>query len=181
MTFELGDYVLREPRAEDAEGLVKITHDREAMAYYGTSGAFFATCEDAHHEIEWFKGLFTDHGGRWIITEKGNDTYIGDIGFHNYAVQHRRVEIGYKLSRAYWGKGIITGCIRLLVHWGFTERDYNRIEALVDTANEGSKIVLLRNQFQRDGILRAYEFEHGHFVDLEMYSLLRKDYAAPGV
>jgi len=64
----------------------------------------------------------------------------------------------------------------LTLNWGFTELGYNRIEALVDTRNEGSKIVLLRNQFQHEGTLREYECEHGQFVDLEMYAILRKDY-----
>jgi ribosomal-protein-alanine N-acetyltransferase len=47
---------------------------------------------------------------------------------------------------------------------------------LVDKRNEGSKVVLLRNNFQFEGVLREYEFEHGKYIDLEMYSILGKDF-----
>ncbi len=30
------------------------------------------------------------------------------------------------------------------------------------------------NKFKFEGILRVYEFEHGHYTDLEMYSMLKK-------
>jgi ribosomal-protein-alanine N-acetyltransferase len=176
MKFEFGQYTLRKPRIEDAEGLFKISHDKEAMEFYGPIGAFFATLEDAQKQVEWYKRQFDEHAGRWIITETDKDIYIGDIGFFDFVKIHNRVQLGYRLCREYWGRGIVTNFIRLLVNWGFTELGYNRIEALVDTRNEGSKIVLMRNQFQREGILREYEFEYGHFVDLEMYSILRKDY-----
>ncbi len=175
MNLEFDHYRLREARSDDAEELMKITNDKETMKYYGTSGTFYKTKEEALQEIDWFRKLFNQHGGRWVITEKNSDKYIGDIGFFNYQEEHNRVELGYKLSREFWGKGIITKCINLLTQWGFSKRNYNRIEALVDTRNEGSKLVLLKNSFRLEGILREYEIEYGKPVDLEMYSILRKD------
>ena len=59
--------------------------------------------------------------------------------------KHKKAEIGYKLCRNFWGEGIITNFIGLLLDWGFTELGYNRIEALVENENKGSKIVLLKN------------------------------------
>lgn len=178
MTFEFEHYVLRKPRDDDAQGFFDIAQDPEAMQFYGEVGAGFTTLEEAHQQVVWCQQQFAAHAGKWIITEKGQDTYIGDIGFSDFVERHNRVELGYRLCRAYWGQGIITNFIRVLVHWGFTELGYNRIEALVDTRNAGSKIVLLNNHFQLEGTLREYEFEHGHFVDLEMYALLRSEYCS---
>jgi ribosomal-protein-alanine N-acetyltransferase len=177
MTFEYAGFGLRKPTPRDVEGFIKICSDAEVMKYYGTgSGASIRTMEDAEKEIEWCNRQFMENAGRWVIAERSKDRYIGDIGFHNFIKPHNRVEIGYKLGREFWGKGIITNFIRLLIDYGFTEHEYNRIEALVDTRNEGSKKVLLHNGFRQEGTMREYEYEHGHFVDLEMYSLLRKDY-----
>lgn len=176
MIFEYENYVLRKPRMGDAEGFLNISQDQEVMRYYGTIGAFFANLEEARQQVEWCQRLFSENAGRWIITEKSQDAYIGDIGFSGFIPEHRRAEIGYRLCRPYWGKGIIKNFLRLLISWGFSELGYNRIEALVDTRNIPSKTVLLRNHFQHEGTLREYECEGGHFVDLEMYSLLSKDY-----
>lgn len=176
MNFEFDKYRLRKPEIKDAQRLINITNDKEAMKYYGISGSFIKTIDDAIKEIYWGIKQFTKNAGKWIITEKNNDVYIGDIGFFDFNEIHKRVELGYKLCREYWGKGIITNFIKILVRWGFEELGYNRIQALVDVRNEGSKIVLIKNQFKLEGILKDYEFEYDEFVDLEMYSLLRKDY-----
>jgi ribosomal-protein-alanine N-acetyltransferase len=175
VTFEFEHYRLRKPKPEDAEGFLTISQDEEVMEFYGGSG-LITTIEDAHRQVEWCIQQFAENAGRWNITEKEQDVYIGDVGFTDFVKQHNRVELGYRLCRPYWGRGIITNFIRQLLPWGFEELGYNRIEALVDPRNAGSRIVLLRNGFQCEGTLRDYEFEHGRFVDLEMYSLLRKDY-----
>jgi RimJ/RimL family protein N-acetyltransferase len=90
MTIEYNDYKLREPIIEDAKGLIEITNDREAMKYYGTSGAYLKTENEALSEINWMKQQCSKHAGRWIITEKGKNQYIGDIGFHNYDKNHNK-------------------------------------------------------------------------------------------
>jgi ribosomal-protein-alanine N-acetyltransferase len=176
MHFEFDNYILRQPRSEDAQGFFEISQDKEAMKYYGVSGASFANVADAQGQVEWCISQFSKNAGRWIITEKNQDQYIGDIGFYDYIDSHKRVELGYRLSRKYWGKGIVTNFIKLLVPWGISDLGYNRIEAMVDARNIGSKIVLKKNKFQFEGTLRDYEFEHGHFVDLEMYSMLKRDF-----
>ncbi|MHC1609358.1 MAG: GNAT family N-acetyltransferase [Candidatus Methanofastidiosia archaeon] len=132
---------------------------------------------DAKKQVDWCIKQFTENAGRWIITEKNNDCYIGDIGFFDFIKEHNRAELGYILCKKYWGKGIITNFIKQLLKWDFNELKYNRIEAIVDVRNESSKIVLIRNQFQKEGILRDYEFEYAHYVDLEMYSILKRDYS----
>ncbi len=174
--FEYGDYRLRKPIAEDAAGFIAICADPEVMRYYGSSGAFIKTIEDAEKEIAWGLGQFEKNAGRWIVVEKAEDAYIGDIGFFNFQEPHNRVEIGYRLKREYWGRGIVGGFLRQLVRFGFTEKKYNRIEATVDARNDRSKKVLLKNGFRLEGTFREYECENGEFVDIEMYAILKKDY-----
>lgn len=47
---------------------------------------------------------------------------------------------------------------------------------MVDNRHIGSKKVLLKNKFVYEGTLREYEFEYENFVDLEMYSILMRDF-----
>jgi len=53
---------------------------------------------------------------------------------------------------------------------------YNRIEAYVDRRNAASTHLLRKNGFQFEGTLRECEFEHGAYVDLDVYSILRREY-----
>jgi len=54
--------------------------------------------------------------------------------------------------------------------------NYNRIEAQVDSRNEGSKKVLLKNNFTCEGILREYEYENDEYIDINIYSILHKEF-----
>ncbi|MBN1620035.1 GNAT family N-acetyltransferase [candidate division WOR-3 bacterium] len=169
-------FSLRKPKSEDAGGFIDICADKEVMRYYGCEGAFINTFEDANKQIDWCNKQFENNAGKWIIVEQEKDTYIGDIGFFNFVEEHRRVELGYRLKKEYWGKGIISNFIAQLVKYGFTKKNYNRIEATVDERNFGSKRVLLKNGFKLEGILREFEFEFNEFVNLEVYSILKREF-----
>ncbi len=147
---------LRKPTYEDVRPLLELSQDDEVMLFYGMEP--FKEEKQSREEIDWFLKIWKEKTGtRWVITLKGQDDFIGEIGFYEYEKKHRRAEIGYKLSRAYWRKGYMT-------------------EALVDPRNEGSLRLIEKQGFQRDGLLRSYEYERGAFVDLYMLSLLREDW-----
>lgn len=175
VTFEYNEYSLRKPRIKDADGFIHISKDPEVMKYYGEGDGICRTIGEAEKQVRWCLEQFERNAGRWIIVEKGKDEYIGDVGFYDFHEKHKRAEIGFRLMKKYWGRGIMTAFIGRLAAWGFEELKYNRIQALVDERNRGSAVVLQRNNFQREGTLREYEFEHGHFVNLDMFSLLRKE------
>lgn len=60
---------------------------------------------------------------RWAITIKGTDEPIGCIDVVNMSSASKTAEIGYVLSHAYWGQGIMTECfhavLEKLFHEGF--------------------------------------------------------------
>jgi ribosomal-protein-alanine N-acetyltransferase len=176
MEFILGSIKLRKPKIEDIKGFIEICAEKETMKYYGVAGACIKTKEEAIEQINWCNSQFENNGGRWIITRDDNDEYIGDIGFHSFQKDHNKVEIGYRIKQSYWGKGIITMCINELLKYGFETLNYNRIEALVDTRNEGSKKVLLKNNFKYEGTFRDYEFEHGNYVNMNVFSILKREF-----
>lgn len=175
MTFEYKNFTLRKALGKDAKELVEITNDKEVMEFYGESGAYLKSIDEALGEIQWMNDLFKNGSARWVIVDKNEDSYIGDVGFNDLDHTHKRVEIGYKIKKEYWGQGIVPAFITQIVKYGFEELNFNRIEALVEIENIGSKKVLLKNNFSLEGILRDYEFQHGKFMDLEMYSLLKRE------
>jgi ribosomal-protein-alanine N-acetyltransferase len=62
-----------------------------------------------------------------------------------------------------------------VLRFGFEEMALNRVEALILPGNEAAHRLLTGLAFQREGVLREYEHLKGQFVDLTMYSLLRRD------
>jgi [ribosomal protein S5]-alanine N-acetyltransferase len=173
--YEIGSVKMREPRLGDAAELMNVTNDTDVMKYYGMEP--YREIKEAEAEIEWFLGLFRDDsGGRWVIADTASDAYIGDVGIGPLNRRHHRIEIGFKLRKEYWGRGIMTACIGHVLNYGFGTKGYNRIEAVVDPRNEGSKRTLVKCGFQYEGLLREYEAEHGHYVDLGMYSILRREF-----
>jgi ribosomal-protein-alanine N-acetyltransferase len=177
MEISYDRFYLRKAVEKDAADLYAICMDAEVMAYYGSPGFDVASFDDVYKEIAWFNEQFDKNAGRWVISVKGEDAYIGDIGFFNFAKEHNRVEVGYKLQKKYWGSGVISEFLRLLLRYGFSEHRYNRIEAEVDSRNQGSRKVLLKNGFRHEGTFREYERKDGTYIDLEMFAILKKDYS----
>jgi len=167
-------FILRKPNKEDAVEILAINKDWSVMEYYGVP-----TCtnlDEAKNELQWFESLFSHNSGRWVIADSITNKYIGDIGLFNYDETHNRAEIGYKLCKDYWQKGIMSKCMQAVLRVGFEDYNYNRIEAMVDERNNACIALLKKNGFTKEGLFREYEFEHGHYVNLKMYSILKREF-----
>lgn len=151
--------------------------DPDVMRYYGVKP--YDTLEKSKKHLDWLTKLHREEIGlRWIITLKDEDTCIGDVGFYDWEKKHSRAEIGYILGKQYWGKGIMTEAIKIALDYGFNEMNLNRIQALIDPRNNASKRVAEKHGFQYEGTFRDYEYEYGDFIDLNMYSVLKREYKA---
>jgi len=67
-------------------------------------------------------------------------------------------------------------CLQAVLRVVFENWGYNRVEAMADVRNTSCIKLLEKNRFVKEGTLRDYEFEHGHFVDLEIHSILRREF-----
>ncbi|RWR85374.1 Acetyltransf_3 domain-containing protein [Cinnamomum micranthum f. kanehirae] len=89
---------------------------------------------------------------------------------------HCRGEIGYALAFKYWGQGIATLAVKMVMSSVFREFPHLvRLEALVDVENKGSQRVLDKCGFLREGLLRKYCFLKGKTMDVFIYSVLSTD------
>jgi ribosomal-protein-alanine N-acetyltransferase len=173
--IETNRLLLREIVKDDANDILKYLSDEEVMKYYGL--APFKTINEALNEILWYQSILNEQTGiRWGITLKGKDEVIGSCGFLNRVPEHYRTEIGYELSRDYWGHGIASEALEAVIRYGFKYLKFQRIEALVEPPNIPSQKLIEKHGFIREGLLRNYEFTCGKFDDLYMYSLLKQDF-----
>lgn len=112
----------------------------------------------------------------WDIQSKSNNLIVGNLGFHNLLLQHKRSEIGYWCKPDWRSKGVITESLNKVIIYGFEEILLNRIEAYLDVDNIVSEKVLLKCNFSREGLLREHYIDHGKVCDSYVYSLLKADY-----
>ncbi|KAJ8543220.1 hypothetical protein K7X08_005743 [Anisodus acutangulus] len=106
-----------------------------------------------------------------------NGKPIGSIAVTPFDESDRfKSEIEYELSSKYWGKGIATKAVKMVVAAVFMEWPHlERLEAVVDIDNLGSQRVLEKVGFTKEGVLRKCYLLNGKARDMVMYSLLSTD------
>ncbi len=132
--------------------------------------------EEAKKEIDFYRKRFKDNIGiRWGIALKNQTEIIGTLGYNKIIKSHKG-RIGYDLQSKYWGKGIMTEALEVIIDYGFDKLELNRIEAEVMQGNVGSEKLLAKLQFQKEGILKEWMYWNDNFHDITMFSLIKSDY-----
>ena len=98
----------------------------------------------------------------------------GIIGQHYVDSLNRRTEIGYWIDAEHQGRGIVTRATARLTDYAFREQDCNRVILHCAVGNLKSRAVAERLGFVQEGILREAEWLYDHYVDLVVYSMLKR-------
>lgn len=85
------------------------------------------------------------------------------------SVTLNKAELGYVLSRAYWGQGITTAAVKQVIQ--MKGLALTRIEALVDPDNIASQRVLIKAGMTCEGLLKDHVRVKGQLKDRYLYSL----------
>lgn len=121
------------------------------------------------------KGFEKANSYSWVITKADSDEAIGSIHLNTFENNNTSANIGYFLSRDYWGKGIITSCILPVINFGFHSLKLERIYSTIEINNIGSWKALERNGFLREGLLRHCFVLMDGLHDCYIYSKLNTD------
>ncbi len=112
---------------------------------------------------------------QWTIRYNGK--IVGMIGYHVIDYLNRHVNIGYWLSEDFQGKGIMTTSCKLIIDFAFTRLGLNKVCVRCATGNDKSCAIPKRLGFTHEGILREDEWLYNHYVDLNVYSLLKREWS----
>lgn len=96
---------------------------------------------------------------------------VGGISVEH--VEDHKGEIGYWLSEAYWGRGIMTEAVRLVAHHAMRKRGLRRVYACVFPSNAPSARVLEKAGFRREGLLRKNVMKDGKLHDEIVFAKVR--------
>jgi [ribosomal protein S5]-alanine N-acetyltransferase len=133
-----------------------------------------------------FPHPYSEESGRFFITEIAakNPEFIlaiviegkavGAIGIHPQTdIMRKNAELGYWLSEKYWGKGIVTQAIKLIVEKAFKQLDIVRIYARPFGFNLPSQRVLEKAGFILEARISQNIFKNGAFEDELIYAKRR--------
>lgn len=105
-----------------------------------------------------------------------NTQLAGAIGVHPQSdIFCKNAELGYWIAQKYWGLGIATSAIKLIVEYGFKEFDINRIFARQFGYNIASQKVLEKNGFELEATLTNTIYKNGQYTDELIFAIRRKD------
>ena len=90
-------------------------------------------------------------------------------------VYRKSAEIGYWIGELYWGRGIATQAVGLLVRHAFDKLALVRLYAGIFEYNVGSMRVLEKNGFQKGGISKKTIFKNDKFWDEHRFALLNEN------
>ena len=102
--------------------------------------------------------------------------FAGLIGLKDTDETNKKTEIGYWLSSGFQHKGVVTKCCKALIAYAFENMKMNRVQLKAGTENVRSRAVAERLGFELEGIERDGELHSRGYIDLAVYSLLKKDF-----
>ena len=109
--------------------------------------------------------------GIWL-----DGTLLGGVLFRTMNIEQGTAEAGCWLEPAGIGKGLVTRATRVIIDWAVRERGVHRVEWQVAAENEASIAVARRLGMTRDGVLRESYLHKGKRHDIEIWSVLAREW-----
>ena len=173
--LETSRLVLRRFTADDADAMYRNwASDPEVTKYL--TWPCHASAEATAALLETWVQQYAD-GGRfqWAIERRDVPGVIGSIAAVNLDENTNSAEIGYCLSRAYWGRGMMPEALRAVMDYLFDEADFNRLTARHDKNNPNSGRVMEKAGMRKEGVFRQGGKNNQGICDLVCYAALRED------
>ncbi len=114
----------------------------------------------------------------WAIVWKDGDILIGDIEAGTIDEYQQTGNLGYCLSKAWWGRGIMTEALTEVLRYCFEEVGVERIDGSHAAENIGSGRVMEKCGLRYEGTRRkGFRLpSNGQWVDIVCRGILREDY-----
>jgi ribosomal-protein-serine acetyltransferase len=130
--------------------------------------------DTAKHLDFWWHGY--SRGSGFSLGIFYREEFAGIVGFHGFDLVNRITSLGYWLGESHNGYGLMTRCVARLLDYAVFERNMNRIFIRCATGNAPSRAIPERLGFRREGTQREAEWLYDHYVDLEVYAILAREW-----
>lgn len=166
-------FILREILPTDIDGMFTLDNDPEVHKFLGCKT--IATRAQALEVISFIRQQYVSKGiGRWAIIDKKNGEFIGWTGLKfvtELTNKHKNYyDLGYRLIKKYWGKGIATETAIASLQYSFDRLNANVVYAMADVENISSNKILKKLGFSH---IENFDLDG---VDHNWYTIDRKKY-----
>lgn len=147
----------------DVDGIFQLDSDPDVHTYLGKNP--IKSIDQAKEIIEGVKKQYQANGmGRLAIVDKQSNDFIGwsGIKYEQGVREFSYYDLGYRLRKEYWGKGIATEASNQSLKYGFDELKLHTIGAAADLDNIASNRILqkvgftLIDKFDFEGVAHNY-------------------------
>ena len=168
--------IIRDIEEFDVQGIYDLDSDPEVHEFLGKRP--INTMEQAADEIEFIRKQYITNGiGRWAIIDKKTADFVGWTGL-KYEQKLRSdfsyYDLGYRLRKKYWGKGIATETAIESLKYGFMSMNLNEICAAATVNHIASNRILTKiglsfvETFEFEGeLLNWYKITKSEWKDLD--------------
>jgi ribosomal-protein-alanine N-acetyltransferase len=142
-------------RKSDTKPFIALNRDPDVRRYFPQT----LTAAQSKLSIRRFQQHHRDCGyGLYAIDYLPEDVFIGFIGFNHTTFEADFtpcVEIGWRLTKAYWGKGLATEGAKACLQYGFSQLGFRVVYSFAAIANVPSIRVM-----QKVGMRQVGTFMH---------------------
>jgi RimJ/RimL family protein N-acetyltransferase len=160
---------IREFESGDIQDLRWILADPGVMEYSSNGTLNESETSDF---IEWCVKSYKENGyGQWAVVEKASGRLIGCCGLSRATVDEcDEIEIGYRLAKEQWGKGLASEAANGVLAHGFQSCNIESIVGIVSPRHSASIRVLEQLGF------RVFSETYYCGWDVRVYHMSRKDW-----
>jgi ribosomal-protein-alanine N-acetyltransferase len=137
--------ILRSLEDSDLEGMYALESDPEVHKYLGNQP--LQNRDECMDIIRYIQQQYKDYGiGRWAVIDKASGEFAGWSGLKCETIvrDYDYWDVGYRLRREFWGKGIATETATMALKYGFETLGFEKICGGAHVENIASNIVLKR-------------------------------------
>lgn len=150
LTMENPSIQLRHWKEDDAWALFKYASDPELGPLAG-----WPPHKSVEESLEVIRTIFNTES-MWAIVWKASDEPIGCVGYlpssaSNLIIEADHAEVGYWIARPFWGKGICTEALKLVIDHCFNVKGFTTLWGCYFPDNPASGRVMEKCGFQDTG------------------------------
>lgn len=142
--LETARLVLRQWKKSDFPDFALLNSDPEVMEYFPNT----LSKSESDSMAERCKSLISERGwGFWVAELKENSRFLGFVGLHqpkDTLPFSPCVEIGWRLSKQYWGKGYATEAANRSLLYAFEDLQFDEVVSFTPDSNSRSRAVMER-------------------------------------
>lgn len=161
--------LIRPLSLDDVPALAEMLSDPEVMKH-----SVRGVCDEAATRafVEWCLVCYKSHGvGPWALVDKESSGFIGFCGVGPERVGDvEEVNLGYRLARGYWGRGLATEATRAVLGYAFGIKEFESVVVLVEPEHFASLRVA-----EKAGFCRFQEVAF-HGKQVRLYRLTREEW-----